>query len=317
MGVRERYRMIKRATAGCLGIVCVWLISACGTFPNNPTPTDRNLTPTVLSEPSTETPLPTPIPTLTYTPEPLAAIVNGQPITLAEFELERTRYLQAQNELSGMKLATEGMADDMVVLNELIDQTLLVQGSMEQGYLVDDLILDDRINQLAEQIDLDGWLAENGYDLASFRRALRSSIQAAWMRDQIVGAVPTVGEQIHARQILLYNSDEANQVYTDLQNGADFLQLATLYDPINAGDLGWFPRGYLNEPSVDQAVFDLVPGAYSQVIESRLGFHIIQVIERESQRTFDPEIYRAQQAMSLQTWLADRREMSDIQVFLP
>ena len=67
-------------------------------------------------------------------------------------------------------------------------------------------------------------------------------------------------------------------------NGEDFQMLATLYsdDPISAskgGELGFVNRGDL-VPEFERAAFRLRPGEISEVIESKFGFHIIQLIER-------------------------------------
>lgn len=67
-------------------------------------------------------------------------------------------------------------------------------------------------------------------------------------------------------------------------NGEDFQMLATLYsdDPVSAskgGELGFVNRGDL-VPEFERAAFRLRPGEISEVIESKFGFHIIQLIER-------------------------------------
>lgn len=267
----------------------------------------------------TNTPLPPPTETITptFTPEPLVAVVNGEPITLAEFQSELARFHQAQAALAGTNLATDDSMAETAVLDDLINQTLLSQGAVEQGYVANAELLEARINELKQQADLQSWMQSFGFTEQSFRRALQRSIQSAWMRDRILSTVPVTMEQVHARQILLYNSEEANQVYANLMNGADFAQFAALYDPVAAGDLGWFPRGYLTEPEIDQAVFQLQPGEISPIIETRLGFHILQVIERDPQRILEPEAHIFLQSQALQAWLDERRQTGEIQILLP
>jgi len=84
--------------------------------------------------------------------------------------------------------------------------------------------------------------SNHGYTDASFRADLKRSIDAAWMRDKIIKAVPATADQVHVQQILLYNANDAQSVLQKLKGGADFNTLAAQYDPDARGDLGWFPK---------------------------------------------------------------------------
>jgi peptidyl-prolyl cis-trans isomerase C len=137
------------------------------------------------------------------------------------------------------------------------------------------------------------------------------------MRDKILSELPGTVEQVHARQILLYNLDEANEVYIQLGAGEDFATLSAQYDPVAKGDLGWFPKGYLLHPRLEEVAFSLQPGEYSQVVETEIGFHILQVIERDAQHPLIPDAQLVLQLQALQNWLETRRAQSDIQVLLP
>jgi len=264
---------------------------------------------------------PTTVPTTTFTPEPLAALVNGEGISLAEFQAELERYRKALAEVSavspGTILATEEVAEEMVALNYLIEETLLAQAAAQTGYVLDPGLVQQRYADLAASVDMAAWLQANFYTDETFMSALSRSIQAAWMRDQILAEMTAFPEQVHARQILLYNSTEASLVLANLQSGADFENLARQYDPVDAGDLGWFPRGYLTEPAIEDAAFGLQPGEFSNVIETQLGFHLVQVVERSSEQPLAPEAKLAVQELTLQQWLEERKAGSEIQVLIP
>jgi peptidyl-prolyl cis-trans isomerase C len=159
---------------------------------------------------------------------------------------------------------------------------------------------------------LSSWQSEHGYTDDSFQSALKRAAEAAWMRDKIITAVPGTAEQVHARQILLYNEDTARKVADQLDAGANFADLAVLYDPNTGGELGWFPRGYLLEPELEEAAFSLEPGQYSDVIASEVGYHILLVVERDSQHLLSPDAYLVMQEKALQDWLAQKRTESDI-----
>jgi parvulin-like peptidyl-prolyl isomerase len=280
---------------------------------DTPTPT------AAVSELPLETP---PLPTFTSTPfpptatpEPLAAVVNGEEITLAQFKAEFERY----QSVVGTQLATE--ESEQIVLDDLINQTLLAQAAAEAGFVVDEDLLqehfDSLVAKLGDRQSLLDWITANGYSEQSFREDLARAIAAAWMRDQIIGEVPDKIEQVRALQILLYNSEEANEVYAQLNSGADFEVLASEYDPVGKGDIGWFPRGYLTETKLEDMAFNLQPGEYSDVIETDTGFHIIMVLERDPAWPLEPDARLALQAQALRRWLIIQRDQSDIRVLLP
>jgi peptidyl-prolyl cis-trans isomerase C len=248
----------------------------------------------------------------TATPEPLAARVNGEGITLAEYQAELSRYQAAV----GRELTDE---DRQRILNDLIDQTLLAQGAAEQGFVLDEAALESRLAQLTDQMGgsqaLADWLAANNYDDQAFRRALQRATAAAWMRDEILKAMPATTEQVHARQILFDNPDEANQVIAQLDGGADFAKLAAQYDPATHGELGWFPRGYLLDPALEEAVFKLDAGQHTPVLQSAIGYHILQVVEKSAEQPLSPDALLVVQSQALQAWLKDRRTGSQIEIF--
>jgi peptidyl-prolyl cis-trans isomerase C len=186
---------------------------------------------------------------------------------------------------------------------------------------VDEAMLQERYDRLVAGLGspqaLQDWMAGNGYTEETFRQDLSRAIAAAWMRDKVIAAVPEALEQVHARQILLNTAEEANQVLADLRGGKDFVNLAATYDPVAKGELGWFPRGYLFDATLEEAAFGMQAGEYSAVIETPAGFHILQVIERSSQQTLSPDARYILQVRALQDWLAQRRSQSDIQVIPP
>jgi peptidyl-prolyl cis-trans isomerase C len=198
---------------------------------------------------------------------------------------------------------------------------LLASAAVQNGFKVDNATLDERnqrlVDQLGSQAALDSWMQTYSYDQATFRQALKRSIASAWMRDQIAAGVPKSAEQVHARQILLYTADQANEVMGLLKAGNDFGNLAVQYDPVTRGDLGWFPRGYLLDKKLEDTAFSLQPEATSEVIETLAGYHILQVLERADQRPLTPEALLAQQVQAVKAWLEQRRGQAEIQILVP
>ena len=283
---------------------------------------DNTTTPpeVIPSDTPVSTPTPTEMPTPfipSPTPIPLAAKVNGEDITEAEFQAELVRFESAQTEAA----LSVDESFETIVLDELINQLLLVQGARQAEYIVGDALIDERWDRLVEDAGGEkailGWLAGNGYSVESFHQALARSIAVAWMRDQIAGAVSETAEQVHARQILLYNLEQAQEILAQLESGNDFATLAATFDPVISGDLGWFPRGYLDYEHLEQAVFDLQSLEYSGIVETPLGFHILQLIEREPDRMLDPDARLVLQNNAVRKWLEDQRNQSEIVILLP
>lgn len=290
-------------------VVLAVFLPACGiALPNTPVGPEPSVTLAVIF-----TPTPTPVPpTPTPTPEPLAARVNGEGILLREFEAELARYRQ-----SGVTLAEQaGQTVEQVVLNTMLDERLLAQSAAIQGYNPGEADIQADLDELSAQVDLQSWMAAQGYDEASLKRSLGLAMQAAWMRDQLAGAVPVTAEQVHAVQILLYNSTDADEAYQLAQSGEDFLSLARDYRPTTGGEMGWFARGSLVYPSLEEAAFSLQAGAYSQIIQTELGYHILYIVERQADRPLDNEALRARQSSAILEWLSAQRSAAAIEIFV-
>jgi peptidyl-prolyl cis-trans isomerase C len=197
----------------------------------------------------------------------------------------------------------------------------LAQAATQAGHPVDDAAVQARLVQLASEAGSDqalaDWQNKNGYTADSFKAALKIQMTAAWQHDQIISAVPVTADQVHARQILVFDAALADSIEQKLSSGSDFATLALQYDPQTGGDLGWFPKGYLVQPEVEAAAFSLEAGKYSQVIHSKIGYHIILVIERDAKHALSPDALQLFQHQALQKWLTDQRSKAQIQVVSP
>ena len=282
-------------------LLLVLVLTACAA-PGSP-----NLVPATLT--------PTPSPTPTITPIPMAVTVNGEGITVPEFEAEVARYQKAQAAL-GFTVSLE-TANKNVRL-EFIDILLLEQAATVKGYKVDEALLQSRIDDLVAQLGnpeaLTVWQTNHGYTNTTFKSDLRRQMAAAFMRDQITASVPLTAEQVHCIQILLYEEAAAQQALGYLKAGRDFNELAAQYDPLAKGELGWFPRGYLSDPAVEAAAFALQPGEYSDVIQIQAGYDILFVAARQLDRPLSPDALLALQEHAVQDWLAQQRNDSLILV---
>ena len=107
--------------------------------------------------------------------------VNGEGITLAEFDSEVARYTAAQTAL-GKTVAS--MDATKAVIDDMTSQVLLSQGARAAGFVLSDSALQARIDALAV-----------GFAPTDFRIAL-AGVDAATFEGSVAAAVadPAVGQ---------------------------------------------------------------------------------------------------------------------------
>jgi len=300
--------------------LCAFSLSACGGGGDAPPATQ---TPGV-GAPAAQVIEPTPLPTFDLASLPadesgnqLIARVNGEGILLSEYQRSLARYAQQQFAVSDSTLR-------LTVLNELINQKLIDQAARQQNVA----ITDDELNtELTAYVEAAGgsdgwvtWLASNGYSDAEFRDTLRDSLTVNRMRDQVTLVVMGSLPHAHARHILVADEALANDLLNRIRAGEDFAALAAQYsiDTLtapNGGDLGWFIREELIDAELAAVAFDLEPGEIAGPVQSALGYHILQTLER-GDRPID-EAKRPQLAqVFFDRWLTSLTESADIQVYL-
>jgi peptidyl-prolyl cis-trans isomerase C len=320
--------VIKQLVFGCMILV---LLAACSAPAAEPTVNTN--TPVSQPTPQPAASLPQPA-TSTPVPEaPLAAQVNGKPIYMAVFDNEVARRVQALRD-QGFNLDTpEGQAAVADVrsqtLEALIEDELVAQAAAQMGISISDAdveaVIQQDINNAGGQDAFNAWLASNGMTIEEHRAAQRAAMLNNAVRDKITANVPTSTEQVHARYILVLSEDEANQVLGMLQAGGDFAALAQQYSKdsvtsVNGGDLGWFPRGGLLDPALEEAAFALQPGQTSSVVTSQFGgqtvYEIVQVLEREASRPLSVERLMVLQRQTFRQWLDDLKAKAQIERFV-
>jgi len=86
-----------------------------------------------------------------------------------------------------------------------------------------------------------------------------------------------------ARHILVATEEEANQLKTKIEEGADFTDIAMEYSKCpsgrKGGDLGRFGRGQM-VPEFDKAVFSGDVGVLYGPIRTQFGYHLLEVTSR-------------------------------------
>ncbi|SFG66035.1 peptidylprolyl isomerase [Pontibacter chinhatensis] len=83
---------------------------------------------------------------------------------------------------------------------------------------------------------------------------------------------------------------KAQDVLTQLKNGADFAQMAAQHGSdgtaSRGGDLGWFPEGQM-VPAFEKAVFGFSgTGLLPNLVETEYGYHIVKVTEPKTKQSY-------------------------------
>lgn len=109
-------------------------------------------------------------------------------------------------------------------------------------------------------------------------------------------------EEIHVRHILVRSQETALDIRRRLQDGEDFGSVAGSIDAVEAADLGWVRRGKLVS-AFENAAFGLELGEISDVVKTRFGYHVIEVLDR---RTTESEALSPQLANEIRNEIYSR-----------
>jgi parvulin-like peptidyl-prolyl isomerase len=294
----------------------------------------------------------------------IVAVVNDEVITLSElngaFDPYRAKLEAAYEGQEREKALTEARG---ALLNRMIDALLMQQESRKTGIVVREEEVADAIKDLLarsniSQEDFRKGLAQEGTTLSAYRKEIRDQLmRMRLIRRDIKSRVAVTDEEIgeyyrkhredyegkesvRIKQILLPLPKEedpavreklradAGEIHRRLMNGEPFDQLSAKYSEgpaaATGGDIGYIERGMII-PEVEDVAFKLALQQISGVIESSIGFHIVQVIDRrgagikgiESVREeIREKIDREKMEKKFEEWLEALRKKSNIGIKL-
>ena len=115
--------------------------------------------------------------------------------------------------------------------------------------------------------------------------------------------------------------DRMQQAWEKLSNGGDFVSIVKEFSQgetaEQGGELGWFSREQILDELAETS-FSLKEGGRSGVIESELGYHIIEVEEKKIEN--DKELIRVRQIFrpktNLNDWLNEEMKKRKVWIFI-
>lgn len=189
------------------------------------------------------------------------ATVNGTEITLGHMIALQERLPEQYRNLPDETLYT-GM------LEQLIQQTALSQAMEKDKSKALDLGLENEMR---------AFLAGELLEKVGTADISEEEIEAAY-KAQYANAEPE--QEFNASHILVETEDEAKELVTMLEDGADFAELAkeksTGPSGPRGGELGWFGKGSM-VPEFEAAVLSLEKDEVSGPVQTQFGWHVVKL----------------------------------------
>jgi peptidyl-prolyl cis-trans isomerase C len=293
----------------------------------------------------------------------VVARVLGQPITEKQIlevidDLARQNKMSLEQQRQRNSLLFEDALDNLITVMAIKDQ------ARQQNIIVDKALVDQQVQQLAKrypsQEAFQKELSAQGVTESELRMSIEQSIALQQVIDQAVQNLPpstdmeiekfyndnpdkfSVPERVHAAHILL-RADRQNTeaqkaeiskrleiIRADIEaKTITFAEAAAKYsqDTVTAakgGDLGMVIRGRLPK-SMEDAAFSIKPGTLSPVIETPIGYHIVQSIElkpagkaslEESKSSIKQYLDQMAKQTATKKYIADLKTKATIESFM-
>jgi len=269
----------------------------------------------------------------------IVATVNGDPITLAEFQerFDRAGYKPDHDAEHELKEA---------FLNRLIERKMMLLEAQRRRIKIRVPDINARIEKLRAEhgkdireeltglgIDYEKWKSDVWEDMMIERLLARDvnrhvSVTQSEIR-RYYEANPQEfekPEQVRVRQIVVASEEEARKVMELLQAAnADFASIAreksTAPEAEKGGDLGYFAQGEM--PADFNVVFGLTKGGISGIVKSPYGYHIFKLEDRRpagkislenASKEINEKLRRAKEDSRYKQWFKELRSRTKFEV---
>lgn len=188
------------------------------------------------------------------------------------------------------KLAIENMDQKVEQRIKKLEAKFGAGEGMERYVKIRKMTMDEFRESLKDQVRVDEYLKAQGVlepEIPEERiRAMYdqdpqsySTRETAKLSHILIGVDPHAGAEGKAKA-----REKAEQIRREILEGKDFAELAKQYSTCSTaslgGDLGTVKRGYM-PAAFDKVAFALEKGAVSEVVETKFGFHVIKLIDKE------------------------------------
>jgi foldase protein PrsA len=250
-------------------------------------------------------------------PSDAVAVVDGQEIARSDYEALIT---QAKKSYKNRKrdFPAAGSQEFQTLRNQAVQNLVQREQFEQKAEDLDVEVTDEQVDARLEQIQkqyfggdqkkYEQQLARQGVTNAQVRGELRAQLVSERIFAQVTGDVKVTDAEVEAyytknkaqysqpesrdvRHILVKTKKQADDLYAQLENGADFAALAKQFSEdtgskANGGKLT-ISKGQTVAP-FDQTAFLLKKNAISKPVKTEFGYHIIQPLSEKKPAKVTP-----------------------------
>lgn len=218
---------------------------------------------------------------------PLAVQADDDPVLFTVADMPVTRSEFEQSYLKNTTVSRAGRLSVADYLELYIDYKLKVKAALEAHLDESSSFKSELAKSLAAQSALpDAQSAEIGANFSHFD--VYERLKGARRTDEVIcpAQILILLPQKASRDEQRQAQQRIEQIYRELQRGADFGQMARQYsqDKVSAqegGMMGWYLRGQMFK-EVEDATFALRKGEMSRPFLSTIGYHIFLMTDRKT-----------------------------------
>ncbi|MFA4991843.1 MAG: peptidylprolyl isomerase [Candidatus Omnitrophota bacterium] len=288
----------------------------------------------------------------------VVAVVNDEVITQQDLDhllgVLYAQYAQAYKDDELLRMMEEAKKD---ILNQVIEDKLVLSRARAIGIKVTDAEINEKLEAIKKEFPSEGeflkTLETQGITVATLKDRYKDQLLMKKAVDMEVrsrvGVLPSEindyyerrleefkrDEKYKVKNILIKASDEVgaelakveiDDIYNKLKEGQAFEDLARQKsqgpNAENGGDLGYMEKGRMLE-GLDDVIFKLKPGEFSEPVKSEIGYHIFKVDDiqygrylalDEVKKDIEIALFREKFRSEIDKWLDDLKGKAYISV---
>ncbi len=206
------------------------------------------------------------------------------------------------------------------LINKMIEDKIIKKIAIEKGISITDKLVDESVSRKMNEYGSEESVKDNleklyGWSLGDFKEKIVKPSLYKEELEEWISKNEKKEENLIAKQM-------AEEAMEKINSGDDFSAVAKEssngYTSENGGHLGWFKKEYV-APELQRVIISLEEGGISEVVESKLGYHIIRLegkkIGEDEEVLFDlSQIYFAK--ASFADWLSEEIEKTNIVILI-